>query len=167
MTTHPGRTIELGAEVVGRLTSRGLHIAVAESLTGGLLVSALIRTPGASVVVNGGVVAYNTALKASVLGVDAALLAARGAVDPEVAEQMATRVRTALAVEGVPAEIGISTTGVAGPDPQDGAAVGTVYLGFSIGDTVTTRALRLTGDRDEIRRSAVEASLKHLLELLA
>ncbi len=166
MTSHPGRTTELGAEVVERLTSRGLHIAVAESLTGGLLVSALIRTPGASVVVNGGVVAYNTALKASVLGVDAALLAARGAVDPEVAEQMATRVRTALAIEGVPAEIGISTTGVAGPDSQDGAAVGTVFLGFAIGDDVTTLAVNLTGDRDEIRGSAVDASLEHLLELL-
>jgi nicotinamide-nucleotide amidase len=166
VTTQSGPSSALGAEVVERLIARGLRIAVAESLTGGLLVSELIRTAGASAVVNGGVVAYNTALKASVLGVDAALLAARGAVDPEVAAQMAMGVRTALAIDGVPADIGISTTGVAGPDPQDGAAVGTVYLGFAIGDAVTTLALTLAGDRDEIRRSAVHASLEHFLELV-
>jgi nicotinamide-nucleotide amidase len=159
-------TARLGAEIIAQLTARGLRIAVAESLTGGLLVSELIRTPGASAVVSGGVVAYNTALKASVLGVDADLLAARGAVDPDVAAQMATGVRVALAVDGIPADIGISTTGVAGPEPQDGAAVGTVYLGFAIGDVVSTSALQLSGDRDSIRSVAVRASLARLALLL-
>jgi len=157
---------DVGAEVIQRLTSRGLTIAVAESLTGGLLVAELIRTPGASAVVNGGVVAYNTALKHSVLGVDAELLAERGAVDPEVAEQMASGVRSALAVEGRAADIGISTTGVAGPEPQDGKPVGTVYLGFATETDVVSVALRLSGSRDGIRKAVVSESLEQLTRLL-
>lgn len=166
MTDVVGPSAGLGSEIIALLTARGLRIAVAESLTGGLLVSELIRSPGASAVVNGGVVAYNTALKASVLGVDAQLLATNGAVDPEVAAQMAVGVRVALAVNGIPADIGISTTGVAGPEPQDGAAVGTVYLGFAIGEAVTTSAMSLIGDRDSIRSAAVLASLERLTMLL-
>jgi len=157
---------DAGAEVVALLTARGLTIAVAESLTGGLLVAELIRTPGASAVVNGGVVAYNTALKHSVLGVDAELLAERGAVDPTVAEQMAARVRSALAVNGRAADIGISTTGVAGPEPQDGQPVGTVYLGFAVGTEVSHVALRLSGTRDGIRNAVVSESLVQLTRLL-
>jgi nicotinamide-nucleotide amidase len=156
-----------GEEVIALLKQRGLTIAVAESLTGGLLVSELIRTPGASAVVNGGVVAYNTALKHSVLGVDAGLLAANGPVDPRVAEQMAAGVRSALAVEGTPADVGISTTGVAGPRPQDGKPVGTVYLGFAIGTRVTSVALHLSGSRDDIRTAVVSESLTRLHGLLA
>jgi nicotinamide-nucleotide amidase len=75
-------------------------------------------------------------------------------------------VRVALAVDGIPADIGISTTGVAGPEPQDGQAVGTVYLGFAIGDTVTTGAVHLSGDREAIRAAAVRASLERLAALL-
>ena len=157
---------DVGAEVIQRLTSRGLTIAVAESLTGGLLVAELIRTPGASAVVNGGVVAYNTALKHSVLGVDAGLLAERGAVDPEVAEQMASGVRSALAVDGRAADIGISTTGVAGPEPQDGKPVGTVYLGFATETEIVSVALRLSGSRDGIRKAVVSESLEQLTRLL-
>ncbi|GAB3606774.1 CinA family protein [Conyzicola nivalis] len=157
---------DVGAGLVALLKQRGLTVAVAESLTGGLLVAELIRTPGASAVVNGGVVAYSTALKHSVLGVDAELLAANGAVDPLVAEQMAAGVRSALAVEGTPADIGISTTGVAGPEPQDGKPVGTVYLGFAIGTRVTNVALHLSGTRDGIRSAVVSESLRRLTQLL-
>ncbi len=152
--------------MIRRLTREGLTIAVAESLTGGLLVAELINTPGASVVVLGGVVAYNTELKHSVLGVSDELLASHGAVHPDVAAQMATGVRTALAVAGEPARIGISTTGVAGPDPQDGQPVGTVFLGFAIGDRVTTQRLALSGSRSDIRSATVEASLTELVRLL-
>ena len=159
-------TTDAGAEVIAVLTARGLTIAVAESLTGGLLVAELIKTPGASAAVTGGVVAYNTALKHSVLGVDAELLASRGAVDPEVARQMATGVRTALAVDGRPADIGISTTGVAGPDPQDGHPVGTVFLGFAIENRASSVALHLSGSRDDIRNAVVSESLMQLTRLL-
>jgi nicotinamide-nucleotide amidase len=148
------------------LTRRGLTIAVAESLTGGLLVAELIDVPGASKVVNGGVVAYNTALKHSLLGVDAALLASRGAVDPDVAAAMAEGVRQACAVDGAPASIGLSTTGVAGPDPQDGKPVGTVYVGVSTDAGTRVFDLTLGGPRNVLRRRVVSESLIQLKEVL-
>ncbi len=143
-----------------------MTIAVAESLTGGQLVASLVDVPGASATVVGGVVAYNTAIKHSVLGVSAALLASRGAVDPDVARQMASGVRGALAVDGRPADVGLATTGVAGPDPQDGKPVGTVYLGIAIGDRVQSIELSLSGTRNEIRSATVQRALATLLAAL-
>lgn len=157
---------DIAAELIATLTARHHTIAVAESLTGGLLVAELIRIPGASAVVRGGVVAYDTALKHTLLGVDAEVLAAHGPVHPDVAAQMAAGVRDHLAVAGEPAHIGISTTGVAGPDPQDGVDVGTVYLGFAIGSEVRTRRLELGGTRDEIRSLVVYESLVELKNLV-
>ena len=155
------------ATLIATLRSRGLTIAVAESLTGGLLTADLVGVPGASAVLLGGVVAYNTAVKHTVLGVDAGLLAAEGPVHPLVAEQMALGVRTALAVDGRPADIGLSTTGVAGPGAQDGKPAGTVYLGFAVGDTATSVLLSLEGDRAHIRSAVVSESLARLTALLA
>jgi nicotinamide-nucleotide amidase len=152
--------------VVGALIERGLTIAVAESLTGGMLVSELIATPGASAAVVGGVVAYDTRLKHTVLGVDAGLLAEAGAVDPRVAEQMADRVRRVLAVDGQPSDVGISTTGVAGPDSQDGKPVGTVYVGLAVGERVLSFELTLTGSRAAIRSATVTEALVQLHTLL-
>lgn len=148
--------------LVATLTERGETLAVAESLTGGLVVSTLVGVPGASAVVRGGVVAYATPVKHSVLGVSAALLEANGAVDPEVARQMASGVRRALAVDGAPATWGISTTGVAGPDPQDGQAVGTVFVGIADADGATAFALRLDGDRAAIRSATVSELLSRM-----
>jgi nicotinamide-nucleotide amidase len=148
------------------LTRRGLTIAVAESLTGGLLVAELIAVPGASKVVSGGVVAYNTALKHTLLGVDAALLASRGAVDPDVASEMAAGVRRACAIDGVPASIGLSTTGVAGPEPQDGKPVGTVFVGISTDDRHYVFDLTLGGSRNALRRRVVSESLVQLKKVL-
>jgi len=159
-------TADVAAEVVAMLIHRGLTIAVAESLTGGLVVAELIGVPGASATVQGGVVAYNTELKHSVLGVDAELLAAEGPVHPEVARQMADRVRTALAVDGVPADVGVSTTGVAGPGPQGGHAAGTVFLGWAIGDDVSSLRLELGGDRGAIRDETVSELLTRLRSAL-
>jgi nicotinamide-nucleotide amidase len=154
------------ADVVALLIERGLTIAVAESLTGGQLVASLVDVPGASATVLGGVVAYNTFLKSSVLGVSTSLLAARGAVEPEVARQMAVGVRTALAVDGRPADVGLSTTGVAGPEEQDGQPVGTVFLGIAIGDRVESVELHLSGTRRDIQSATVDAALATLLGLL-
>ena len=155
------------SDVIAALKQRGLTIAVAESLTGGLLVAELISVPGASAVVSGGVVAYNTALKHTILGVSRELLDARGAVDPDVADQMAAGVRVACAIGGVPAAVGISTTGVAGPDPQDGKAVGTVYVGISSDAGTSILPLQLEGDREAIRRAVVSESLAKLLDILS
>ncbi|WP_082687622.1 CinA family protein [Curtobacterium oceanosedimentum] len=153
---------ELAQRVVHTLTARGETVAVAESLTGGLVVSTLVGVPGASAVVHGGVVAYATPVKASVLGVDADLLAANGAVDPEVARQMATGVRTALAVDARPATWGISTTGVAGPDPQDGKPVGTVFVGIASAERSVAAELHLEGDRAAIRSATVSELLARM-----
>lgn len=140
-----------------RLERSGETLALAESLTGGLLADAFITVSGASAVVRGGVIAYATDLKNTLLAVDADLLAQRGAVDGQVAEQMAAGVQTRLG-----ATYGLSTTGVAGPDPQDGHDVGTVYLGLAHpGGCIHARA-HLTGDRAEIRAGAVVEAL-HLL----
>ena len=157
---------EANALVINALVAREYTIAVAESLTGGQLVAALVDVAGASATVNGGVVAYNTALKASVLGVSTSLLASRGAVDPEVARQMATGVRHALAVDGRDADVGLATTGVAGPEEQDGQPVGTVFLGIAIGDRVESVELSLSGTRRDIQSATVEAALTTLLGLL-
>ena len=155
-----------GEWIVHELTARGWSIAVAESLTGGMLVAELIRTPGASAVVNGGIVAYSTELKHTLLGVNSGLLAAHGPVHADVAAQMAAGVRDRMAVAGVPATVGISTTGVAGPDPQDGVPVGTVFLGFAIGHDVRAVGVQLSGSREEIRQAAVSESLEQLKTLL-
>ncbi|MGA5316216.1 CinA family protein [Streptomyces pseudogriseolus] len=154
-------------EVVRLLTVNGGTLAVAESLTGGLVAAEITSVPGASKVFKGSVTAYATELKHRLLGVDATLLAQRGAVDPQVAAQMAAGVRTALG-----ADWGIATTGVAGPDPQDGQAVGTVYVAvdgpFAEGaGSGKVRRLRLNGDRAEIRMESVRSVLALLLEELA
>ena len=145
---------------------RDLRIAVAESLTGGLLTSALVDVPGASAVVSGGVVAYATPLKTRLLGVDAELLAERGAIDAEVARQMAAGVRARLVLDDRPADHGVATTGAAGPDPQDGHEPGTVWLGYADAVGADAELLALSGDRDGIRRGAVEAALGMLARRL-
>lgn len=164
------RAAEVSASVIALAASRGLRIAVAESLTGGLLASSLVSVPGASRAFSGGVVAYDTALKRSLLGVDDALLARRGPVDRDVAVQMAAGAREACAVPDAAgvvrrADIGISTTGVAGPDPdpQTGQPAGTVWVCVSgPGEAVRTRLVPgLDGlDRSGIRAAAVGAALE-------
>lgn len=150
------------AELIARLTERGLTLGVAESLTGGLLCAALTEAPGASAVVRGGVVAYAADLKASVLGVSSELLLAQGAVDAEVALQMAAGVAKELG-----AEIGLSTTGVAGPEPQDGKAVGTVFIACVWADKRTVDELSLSGTRNEIRSLTVNAALRMLAKAVS
>lgn len=113
-------------ELLATLARRRLTVATAESLTGGLLAALLTEIPGSSAVVRGGVVVYATDLKHTLAGVDAALLARRGAVHPDVAMALAAGVRLRCG-----ADIGIGLTGVAGPDPQDGAPVGTWYCALA------------------------------------
>ncbi|HEY1916096.1 MAG TPA: CinA family protein [Streptosporangiaceae bacterium] len=145
---------ELARLLVTTLTGRGQTVAVAESLTGGLLAAALVEIPGASAVFRGGIVAYATDLKATLLGVPQALLARHGAVHPDVAAAMAQGVAARL-----DATFGLATTGVAGPDPQDGQPVGTVHIAVSGNLGVTPRTCAFAGDRDSIRRQSVLAAL--------
>ncbi|MEV4435982.1 nicotinamide-nucleotide amidohydrolase family protein [Streptomyces sp. NPDC049585] len=150
------------AAVLAALEARGQTVAAAESLTGGLVAAELTAVAGASRSVRGSVTAYATGVKRDVLGVDGELLTARGAVDAEVARSMAEGVRRLLA-----ADWGIATTGVAGPDAQDGKAVGTVYVA-AVGPSGSgdVRELSLNGDRTGIRRESVRAVLALLLREL-
>lgn len=163
----------LARRVIARATQDGMRIAAAESLTGGLLASSLVSVPGASRAFSGGIVAYDTELKHSLLGVDRSLLRDRGPVDGDVARQMALGVRRACGREAhgrlLPADYGVATTGVAGPDPdaQTGQPAGTVWIAVS-----STRGEReqlfesLGATRAEVREGALVAALQLLLEEL-
>ncbi|WP_337003407.1 MULTISPECIES: CinA family protein [unclassified Microbacterium] len=154
------------AAVLAALNRRGWTLGVAESLTGGALCAEIVSVPGASTVLLGGVVAYATPVKSTVLGVDAELLAAHGPVHPEVAAQMADGVRRVVSVSGRPADVGVSTTGIAGPDSPDGQPVGTVHVGVVTPEGVRTKMFCFDGDRGSIRSQSVEAALEALLELV-
>src|SRR5690606_25921547 len=106
----------------------------------------------------------NTELKASVLRVDRSLLEEHGPVHPDVARQLAENVRHALAVGGSTADVGIATTGVAGPATQGEASVGTVFLGLADAAGSRVRELHLAGSRDEIRAATVAAAIAWLGE---
>ncbi len=149
----------LAAEVLRSLGRRGWSIGTAESLTGGLLVAALVDVPGASAHVRGGVVAYATDLKATALGVDPVLLEERGPVDRTVAAQMAEGARRTLG-----ADVGVATTGVAGPDAQGGHPVGTVFAAVATPVGTAVAALQLAGSRDDIRRATVRCALELCLD---
>ena len=157
---------ELAARIVARAAARGVTIAVAESLTGGLVAETLVRTPGASAVLRLGVVAYATEMKQRVLHVPAQLLADRGAVDPEVAIWMARGVRRLAAIDRSECTVGVGTTGVAGPGAQDGHAPGEFHIGVEVEttrglDTSATSHL-VRGDREAVRRAALDAALQAL-----
>ena len=148
-------------DLVDRLTRARRTVAVAESLTGGLVMTALTSVPGASASVRGGVVAYATQVKRELLGVDQDLLDRVGAVDAEVAMQMADGVR-----EAIGADFGVATTGVAGPDGQDGKAPGVVFVAVTTPFGRWNRELLLEGDREAIRTSSSIAALELLSDVL-
>jgi PncC family amidohydrolase len=157
-------TVDVGGldvEVHRLLDTGGATVAVAESLTGGLLGATLTAMPGASRTFRGGVLAYATELKETLLGVPGPLLAAEGAVSAEVAAAMAGGVRDRLG-----ATYGVALTGVAGPDPQDGEPPGTVVVAVAGPGGGVVRALRLTGGREEVRSAAVRIALELLRDVL-
>lgn len=151
----------LGARVVAVLTAARSTVATAESLTGGLVGAALTSVPGSSLVVRGGVIAYATDLKATLLGVDPGLLAARGPVDADVALAMASGVAGSCG-----AAYGVATTGEAGPEPSGSAAVGTVFVAVHGPAGGRVSPLLLPGGRDEVRTGTVAAALELLLQVL-
>ena len=147
--------------VLSLLKKRGETLATAESLTGGLVAATIVDVPGASAVFRGGLVAYATELKAALVGVPNDLLKERGPVDPDVARALARGARERCA-----ADWGLATTGVAGPDPQDGHPVGRVYVAVSGPGVDEVRELTLSGDRPAIRAGSVAAVLVLLEDVL-
>ena len=127
-------------------------VAVAESCTGGLLMARIVATPTSGDWFIGGLVAYHAETKFDLLGVEPGPV-----VTARAAEQMAEGVRQLLR-----ADVGISTTGVAGPETEEGVPVGTVFVGVADGGAVQSHRLRLEGDPDEIRERAVDFAVAQL-----
>ena len=148
----------MAASLHAELLRRSATIGTAESLTGGGLGALMTATPGASETYRGGVVAYATDVKRDLLGVSDETIEKYGVVSAECAREMALGVRSLLACD-----YAVSTTGVAGPDSQEGKAVGTVFVAVADAEQVTVTELRLTGSRSGIRdtacREAVSAAL--------
>jgi nicotinamide-nucleotide amidase len=138
--------------IATRLRARGLTLGVAESVTGGLIASRLVNVAGASAWFKGGVVSYASEVKFSVLGV---------APGPVVTEKAATEMARGVA-RVVDADVGLSVTGVAGPEEQDGQPAGTVFVGIDLFGETTTVSLRLPGDRPRIRAYAAISALDAL-----
>jgi nicotinamide-nucleotide amidase len=168
--------VALAAAVVAALRDRSQTLATAESLTGGLVGATLTDVPGASAVYRGGLIVYATGLKAALARVSAQTLATDGPVAASTAAELA---RGAAAACG--ADWGLATTGVAGPDPQDGHPVGQVFVavagprldgatdGLPEGDhqdVLEVRELALAGDRAAIRDLTTRAVLRLLLDRL-
>ncbi|GAA4562219.1 CinA family protein [Micromonospora coerulea] len=147
------------AGVVHSLHERHETLATIESLTGGLLSASVVEIAGVSGVYRGGLVVYATELKSELAGVPAELLAERGPVDPDVAAALAEGGRRRCG-----ADWGLATTGVAGPEPQDGKPVGLVYVAVSGPIGTDVQQLDLDGGRDHIRSAAVIEALRLLAE---
>ncbi len=138
--------------VLQRMRERGLTLAVAESVTGGLVAARLTGIAGASDVLRGSIVSYASDVKFDLLGVMPGPV-----VNEAAAGQMALGARRVL-----DSSIGLALTGVAGPSEQDGMPVGTVCIGLAIGDTVRTTTVRLAGQREQVRQLSVIAALDEL-----
>jgi nicotinamide-nucleotide amidase len=149
---------EAARRVIAILTDRRQTVAVAESLTGGLVAAALTAIPGSSVVFLGAIVAYATSLKNALLGVPAGLLAEHGPVHPQVAAAMAGGV-----AERLGATYGLATTGVAGPGPADGHPAGTVFVAVRGPAGLRVEGLSVPGERPDVRAGAVRGVLSLLV----
>jgi PncC family amidohydrolase len=142
-------------QVVGReLTARGLTLACAESLTGGGLGARLSAAPGSSGFFQGSAVCYTAQAKIEVLGVSQATIDGPGVVSEACAGEMAAGARRIFW-----ADIGIATTGVAGPEPHGGEPPGRVWVALDAEERTHSRGMRLPGDREQVRRWTEEAAL--------
>lgn len=162
--------VSVAEEIISLAKAKDVFIATAESLTAGMVCSALVEVAGASDVVLGGINCYQDQIKQQLLGVSSSLIQQQSAVDPEVAAQLADSVRSRfasamqLASEKV---IGLSTTGVAGPDSVAGKPVGEVYIGLSAKGETRVFAEQFSGSRAEIREATMARALEILREELS
>ena len=152
---------ELASILIKKLQEKNLTISVAESLTGGLIAASLTEIPGASSVFKGSVTAYSDEIKQNVLNVNKETITNFTSISEQVALEMAINVRTIMK-----SDIGISTTGVAGPEKSAGFAPGLVFVAISIGDHNMCQKLEITGDRSKIRNQTVQEILQLTLSRL-
>ncbi|AIY03889.1 MULTISPECIES: CinA family protein [Arthrobacter] len=149
------------AELVTAAVAANITVATAESLTGGMVAATIVQVPGSSAMLQGGVIAYQNELKERLLGVSSELLRDKGAVDPDVACAMALGVCAAAG-----ARVGISTTGVAGPEPHQGKDVGHVYIGVAFDGEVQSYEYHFAGDRETIRVAATQEAISLLEQVV-
>ncbi len=152
---------ELASSLIKKLQEKNLTLAVAESLTGGLVAASLTEIPGASKVFKGSITAYSDEIKINVLNVNKELITNFTSISEQVALEMAINVRKTMK-----SDIGISTTGVAGPEKSSGFAPGLVFVAISNGDHNMCQKLEITGDRTQIRNQTVQAILQLTLSRL-
>ena len=150
--------LDLAREAITALKDRGLTVCTCESLTGGLICATLVDVPGASKVVRGGLIAYQTDTKPLLAGAAAALIEAKGVVSAEVAAAMAEGARKRLH-----ADIAVSATGMASPGEPDEPPAGTVFVGVASEKGTRTIPLTLTGTRAEIRQKTVKTAIKAII----
>ena len=151
------KTEELAADVLRILAQRGMTLATAESCTGGLVGKLLTDIPGSSAVYMGGVISYTNGVKQRLLGVSEETLRAYTAVSRQTAMEMAKGAR-----ETVCADVGVSVTGLAGPD----GPIGLVYIGLDMNGFSYNQELHLAGSRAQIREDAARAIFEMLLTYL-
>lgn len=151
----------LALEVVEKLKEKNLTIATAESLTAGLLSSKLAEIDGASKVFKGGIVAYQNEVKENILNIDSKTIDKYSSVSPEVAILMAENVRKKLKTD-----LGVSTTGVAGPGLVGDKKIGTVFVAISFSEHNMCLELNLSGDRQSIREESCSKLFELILEKL-
>jgi PncC family amidohydrolase len=154
--------LELAAAIGARLTARGLTVATAESCTGGLIGHLITEIAGSSAYYVGGIVAYSNDVKRSQLGVPEATLATHGAVSESTARAMAEGARRTLG-----ADIGVATTGIAGPGGgSESKPVGLVYVAVATRDGTIVERHLLDGDRHAIKQQTAAAALRLLVDTL-
>ncbi len=147
--------------LAGALLRRGWRVASAESCTGGLIAAACTAVAGSSDWFERGFVTYSNAAKTELLGVDAALIAAHGAVSEAVVRAMLQG-----ALQRSPVQLAVAVTGIAGPGGAvAGKPVGTVWLAWGTAQTQHAELLQLTGDRTAVRSAAVQLALARLFEM--
>lgn len=149
-------------DIIQLLKEKNLTIATAESLTGGLVADEICSIAGASSVFKGGIVSYTKKAKCELLGLNMKDIYTYGVYSEETAVSMAKGVKSELGVD-----IAIATTGVAGPDADDGVDAGTVYIAYIIKDQILTECKFFSGDRNTIRRVAASYAVNHLVEILS
>lgn len=154
--------MSLTEDLASRIRAAGLTLATAESCTGGLIGHLITDTPGSSRWFRGGLIAYSNMAKTEILGVDAGLIEAHGAVSPEVAEAMARRAR-----ERFGADLAVSTTGIAGPTggtPEK--PVGLVYLGLASAGGLRSERFVWPFNRQGNKEASAEQALQMLIDQL-
>ena len=151
--------IKIGKELGETLKSKGLKIAVAESITGGLFSKMITDTPGSSNYFMGGIVAYSNTAKIKILNIPNSTIKLKGAVSRDTALLMARNVKEILL-----SDIGVSFTGVAGPSLEERKPVGLVFIGIAYNGSVKVYEKHFSGNRAKIRGESVKFAIKKIIE---